>query len=126
MSILYSRSLNTGVIPDGWKKGHVTPVYKKVGHSSPNNHWPITLTSVVVGKILESIIRDRVLDHLIRHSLLSLNSMSSSLESHVYISQLITTMGNYMQAYNSDYNIITFNFSKAFNTMPYYLQICGI
>ena len=33
LSTAYSRSLDTGVLPDGWKKGHVTPVYKKDGHS---------------------------------------------------------------------------------------------
>ena len=47
LSILYSRSLDTGVLPDGWKKGHVTPVYKKGGRSCPNNYRPITRTSVV-------------------------------------------------------------------------------
>ena len=55
LSILYSRSLDTGVLLDGWKRGHVTPVYKRGGHSCPNNYRPITLTSVV-GNILESII----------------------------------------------------------------------
>ena len=30
LSILDSRSLDTGVLPDGWKRGHVTPGYKKV------------------------------------------------------------------------------------------------
>ena len=29
LSILYSRSLDTGVLPKGWKKGHVTPVQFK-------------------------------------------------------------------------------------------------
>ena len=46
--------LDTGVLPEGWKRGHVTPLYKKGGCSCPNNYRSITLTSVV-GKILESI-----------------------------------------------------------------------
>ena len=48
-SIIYSRSLDTGVLPNGWKKDQVTPVYnyKYGGCNSLNNYWPITLNFVV-------------------------------------------------------------------------------
>ena len=58
-------------------------LYKKGGYSSPNNYQPITLTSTVVGKILESINRYDILDQLIRYNLLSLYSMGLSLETCV-------------------------------------------
>ena len=66
------------------------PVYKKDGRSSPNNYRPITLTSVV-GKILESIIRDHILDHLIRYNLLSAQQ-HGFLPGKSCVSQLITPM----------------------------------
>ena len=102
LSILYSRSLGNGVLPDGWKRGQVTPVYKKGGHSSPNNYRPITLTSVV-GKILESIIRDHILDHLIRCNLLSAQQ-HGFVPGKSCVSQLITAMDHWTQAYNRGYN----------------------
>ena len=102
LSILYSRSLDTGILPDGWKRGHLTPVYKKGSRSSPNNYRPITLTSVI-GKILESIIRDHILDHLIRYNLLSAQQ-HGFVPGKSCVSQLITAMDHWTQAYNSGYN----------------------
>ena len=111
LSILYSRSLDTGVLPDGWKRGHVTPVYKRGGHSCPNNYRPITLTSVV-GKILESIIRDHVFVHLISRNLLS-PQQHGFVPGKSCVSQLITAMDRWTKAYDSGYNtdIIYFDFS---------------
>ena len=97
LSILYSRSLDTGCPPDGWMKGHVTSVYKRGGHSSANNYQPITLTSVV-GKILESIIRDHVLDHLIKHTF-SFPSTPWACPHDVMCSQSVTAMDHWMQAF---------------------------
>ena len=67
---LFSKLLDTGVLPSIWNRGHGTPIHKKGSRSSPNNYQPITLTSVI-GKILESIVRDHILNHLTRHNLLS-------------------------------------------------------
>ena len=80
----------------------MTPVYKKGGRSCPNNYRPITLTSVV-GKILESIIRDHVFDHLISHNLLS-PQQHGFVPGKSCVSQLITAMDCWTQAYDSGYN----------------------
>ena len=45
----------------------MTPLYKK---STPGNYRPVSLTSVVC-KILESIIKDAIMDHLEQHTLLA-------------------------------------------------------
>ena len=109
----------------------MTPVYKKGGRSSLNNYRPITLTSVV-GKILESIIRDHILDHLIRYNLLSAQQ-HGFVPGKSRVSLLITAMDHWTQAYNSGYNtdIIYFDFSKAFDTVPHLrllhkLEVYGI
>ena len=49
---------------------NVTPIYKKGPKCDSNNYQPISLTSQVV-KILESLIRDDILDFLLYHSALS-------------------------------------------------------
>ena len=109
----------------------MTPVYKKGGRSCPNNYRPITLTSVV-GKILESIIRDHVFDHLISHNLLS-PQQHGFVPGKSCVSQLITAMDRWTQAYDSGYNtdIIYFDFSKALDTVPHLrllhqLEVYGI
>ena len=96
LSILVLKSLDTGVLPSSWKRGHVTPVHKKGCRKNPNNYHPITLTSVV-GKILESIIRDHILNRLTRHKLLYLSSMDMSLVGLVFH----TAHYCYTQAYQS-------------------------
>ena len=104
---------------------------RRGGHSCPNNYRPITLTSVV-GKILESIIRDHVFDHLISHKFLSLQQHGFVLRKSC-VSQLITAMDCWTQAYDSGSNtdIIYIDFSKGFDTVSHLrllhkLEVYGI
>ena len=56
LTILYTQSISSGVLPDEWKQAHVVPIFKKGQRNQASNYRPISLTSLVV-KILESIIR---------------------------------------------------------------------
>ena len=60
---LFNLSLNSGYIPQDWKNANVIPLFKKGSKQKPENYRPVSLTSVV-GKILESIIKERLLEHL--------------------------------------------------------------
>ena len=57
LSILFTKSLESGSLPEDWKSVHITPIYKKGSKTKVNNYRPVCLTSIVI-KILESIIRD--------------------------------------------------------------------
>ena len=57
-------------IPSSLKKGCISPIFKKGARNFPQNYRPIILTSIV-GKILESFVRDALLDHFNRQHLLS-------------------------------------------------------
>ena len=52
-----------------WKHANVTPTFKKGDKSVPGNYPPISLTSQIC-KILESILRDNIVNHLNTHTLL--------------------------------------------------------
>ena len=56
-------SFETGKIPEDWKLAKVIPIFKKGKKSDPNNYRPISLTSTV-SKIMETIIRDKIAEHL--------------------------------------------------------------
>ena len=57
--LLTKESLNSGTLPDLWKKTNVTPVLKKGNKFQPSNYRLISLTSQVV-KLVESIIKEQL------------------------------------------------------------------
>ena len=60
---VFQKSLACGRLPQDWKLGSVTPIFKKGDRSLPGNYRPVSLTSVPC-KVLESLIRDQLVEHL--------------------------------------------------------------
>ena len=44
---IFNRSMQTGKLPDNWKKANVTPLHKKGPKNQVENYRPISLTSIV-------------------------------------------------------------------------------
>ena len=61
--MIFQESLDSGMVPEDWKIANVTPLSKKGGRQKKGNYWPVSLSSVV-GKVLESIIKDEVMGYL--------------------------------------------------------------
>ena len=61
--IIFKQSLQIGQVPSAWKKGNITPSFKKGKRKQVGNYRPVSLTSVC-GKILESFVRMAVVKHL--------------------------------------------------------------
>ena len=68
--LIFHSSLDQGKTPDDWKQAIVTPIYKSGKKSDPLNYRPISLTSVPC-KVMERLIRDKIMDHLESNNLLS-------------------------------------------------------
>ena len=81
LCILFTKSLNA------WKKGCVTPIYKKAPCHLIQNYRPITLTSII-GQILDSI---ALLTYFNCHSLLS-ESQHGFVPKRSCTSQLLTAL----------------------------------
>ena len=47
LNILFESSYKLGKLPDEWKLGHVTAVYKKGNKGDPSNYRPISLASII-------------------------------------------------------------------------------
>ena len=43
-TILFNKSVTTGIVPSDWRIAHVSPVYKKGLKYNPENYRPISLT----------------------------------------------------------------------------------
>ena len=70
---LFNKVLDSGILPDAWLIGTITPIFKNKGSSlNPQNYRPITLLSCL-GKLFTSILNDRVTSFLSENSLLNEN-----------------------------------------------------
>ena len=62
--------MEQGVVPEYFRKANVTPIFKNGDRSEAGNYRSISLTSIV-GKLMESIIRDHIVEHLETYNLMN-------------------------------------------------------
>ena len=119
LSIIFSKSLQSGQLPDCWKIANVVPIYKSGSRHVTNNYRPISLTCVI-GKVLESIVRDGILHHLSVNGLLS-RQQHGFLPHRSCTSQLLTALNDWTCYTDLGYptDVIYFDFRKAFDTVPH-------
>ena len=61
-----------GIVPSEWKEANFTLLFKKGLRNKPENYRPVSLTSVVC-KLLETLIRDHMVEFLVKHKLLNIS-----------------------------------------------------
>ena len=119
ITILYNRSIQGEELPDDWKLQYVSPIYKKGQRSLAENYRPISLTCVLC-KILESMVRSKVLSHLLTNDVLSkrqygfINGRSTTLQLLHFLDVCTKSIvqGNVVDT-------IYFDFKKAFDMVPH-------
>ena len=60
---MFNLSLQEGIVPSEWKEANIIPSFKKGSRNKSVNYRPVRLTSVIC-KVLETIIRDHMMDGL--------------------------------------------------------------
>ena len=63
LSMIFDKSFAEGTVPADWRDANISPIFKKGVKGSVSNYRPVSLTSIVC-KLMESVIRDQVVDHL--------------------------------------------------------------
>ena len=67
---VFNLSLKEGVIPCEWKEANIIPLFKKGSRNKSHNYRPVSSTSVI-RKVLETLIKNHMVDVLVRHKLLN-------------------------------------------------------
>ena len=119
LAMLYRRSLDTGILPPVWKQGMVVPIYKKGDKHDPGNYRPVSLTSVPC-KILESLIRDELMQYLTTHNLLA-EEQHGFRPGRSCNSQLLETIDAWSRLLESGtpIDVVYLDFKKAFDSVPH-------
>lgn len=118
LSILYSKSLKEGA-HESWKKAIIAAIYKKGKKSDPGNYRPVSLTSVI-SKVMESIVRDAVVEHLIKNKLFT-DDQHGFVPGRNCITQLLVCMEDWTKMIEDGdcFDVIYTDFSKAFDSVPH-------
>ena len=66
---IFQKSLNSGTVPEDWRKDNIIPIFKTGDKHQADNYRPVSLTSVTC-KILEHIVHSSIMSHFQANSIL--------------------------------------------------------
>ena len=70
LTILFTKTLEEGTLPEDWKEANITAVFKKGDRNIAANYRPVSLTSICC-KLQEHVIVSSVMKHLESHNILT-------------------------------------------------------
>lgn len=119
LSIIFNLSYLNGEVPSIWKKANITPLYKKGSRLEVSNYRPVSLTSIVC-KLMESIIKDKMVEHLDNNKLISKNQ-HGFVKNKSCVTNLMETIDTitYNLWHKQPTDVIFLDFAKAFDTVPH-------
>ena len=119
LAIIYNKSIQTGIVPDDWKKSNVSAVFKKGQRYDPANYRPVSLTCLCC-KTLEHIIVSSVMKHVDSHKILT-DCQHGFRARRSCETQLVTLTHDLASSLDSGIqtDMVVLDFSKAFDRVPH-------
>lgn len=116
---IFQSSFADGHLPADWKMAEICPIFKKGHKSDPGNYRPVSLTSVVC-KVMESVVRDHLLQYLEERNLIS-SKQHGFIHGRSCLTNLLETFEEWTAALDEGYGIdvIYMDYKKAFDMVPH-------
>ena len=116
---LFNLSLEEGIVPSEWKEANIMPLFKKGSRNKPENYRLVSLISVVC-KLLETLIRDHMVEFLVKHKLIS-TSQHGFLKARSCLTNLLCFLEETTKWVDdgSPVDVGYLDFQKAFDKVPH-------
>jgi hypothetical protein len=116
---IFKSSVTSSMVPLDWKSANVAPIFKKGQRSQSANYRPVSLTSHIC-KLLESIIRDFIVEHLKNHKLIK-DSQHGFVSGKSCLTNLLLFLDTVTKYVDKGFpvDIIYLDFAKAFDKVPH-------
>ena len=116
---IHVASAQQETIPEDWRTASVSAIFKKDQKKQPKNYCPVSLTCICC-KLLESIYRDEIMDHMKNNKLFS-NSQFGFIGGRSTVLQLLTVLDKWTEILDQGgiVDAIYMGFMKAFDKVPH-------
>ena len=116
---VFNISLQEGIVPLEWKEANIIPLFKKGSRNKSVNYRQVSLRSVIC-KLLETIIRDHMIDFLVKQLLIN-SSQHGFLKARSCLTNLLCFFEEITKWVDegSAVDVIYLDFQKAFDKVPH-------
>ena len=113
-------TLHKGIAHVEWQEANIFPLFDKGSRNKSVNYRPVSLTSVIC-KLLETIIRDHMMDFLIKNNKLINPFQHGFLKAKSCLTNLLCFLEELTKCVDdgSQVDVIYLDFQKAFDKVPH-------
>jgi len=117
--VIFNESLSKASIPRDWKIAEVIALHKKGSRAERGNYRPVSLTCICC-KLLESIIRDNIMNHIITNGLLSKYQygFAKGRSTMLQLLHIMDKWTGYLEK-GGQIDVVFTDFEKAFDKVPH-------
>ena len=119
LKIIFEESIRKSSLPEVWKTANITALFKKGDKKNPGNYRPVSLTCILC-KVLESIIREKIVTHMQDHKLFS-KKQFGFISGRSTVLQLLKVLDRWTEILDEGgcIDVAYCDFMKAFDKVPH-------